>query len=163
MSARRLAISGTARAASSLLTVTRTSWLPALASSATWSAVPDASAVSVFVIDCTTMGCAEPTGTPPTWTVGVFRRVMVDKRRLRVLDLRANSLAQAVQGNRVRLPFRLFRSSDGRYTRTGRRDASGADGRSRQEKTQQAAAHTACDSHDPRGRHCAMDLDCPRL
>jgi hypothetical protein len=30
--------------------------------------------VSVFVIDCTTTGCADPTGMPPTSTVGVGRR-----------------------------------------------------------------------------------------
>jgi CheY-like chemotaxis protein len=30
--------------------------------------------VSVFVIDWTTTGCADPTGTPPTSTVGVVRR-----------------------------------------------------------------------------------------
>src|SRR3954468_15234069 len=87
--------------------------------------------------------------------------MMADKRCLRGLDLKANSLAQAVQGNRLRLPFRLFRSSDGRYTRTRRRDASGAC--SRQEKTQQAATHTAGDSVDPCCHHCSVDLDCPRL
>jgi hypothetical protein len=32
----------------------------------------------VLVIDCTTIGCAEPTGTPPTKAVGVFLRVMLD-------------------------------------------------------------------------------------
>jgi hypothetical protein len=31
--------------------------------------------VSVFVIDWTTMGCAEPTRTPPTSTLTVGRRV----------------------------------------------------------------------------------------
>ena len=55
-------------AAASLLTVTRTSSLPAWASAATWSAVASASAVSVFVIDWTTIGAAEPTSTPPTST-----------------------------------------------------------------------------------------------
>jgi hypothetical protein len=34
-------------------------------------AVASASAVSVLVIDWTTTGCAEPTGTPPTSTVVV--------------------------------------------------------------------------------------------
>ena len=49
-------ISGTAAAAASLLTVTRTSSLPACASRATWIAVASESAVSVLVIDCTTTG-----------------------------------------------------------------------------------------------------------
>ena len=53
-------------AAASLLTVIRTSSEPAWASAATWRAVASASAVSVFVIDCTTTGWADPTGTPPT-------------------------------------------------------------------------------------------------
>jgi hypothetical protein len=39
-------------------------------------AVASGSAVSVFVIDCTTIGCAEPTGTPPTSTVTEWRREM---------------------------------------------------------------------------------------
>jgi hypothetical protein len=49
-------ISGTAAAASSVLTVTRTSSDPAWASRATWIAVASGSAVSVFVIDWTTIG-----------------------------------------------------------------------------------------------------------
>src|SRR6185436_9779092 len=67
-------ISGTAAAAPSLLTVTRTSSLPACARRATWIAVASASAVSVFVIDWTTTGWAEPTRTPPTSTLTVGRR-----------------------------------------------------------------------------------------
>src|SRR5919106_1311571 len=67
-------MTGTAWAAASLLTVMRTSSEPACASCATWMAVASASAVSVFVIDCTTTGWADPTGTPPTSTVGVVRR-----------------------------------------------------------------------------------------
>src|SRR6478735_10206784 len=67
-------ISGTAAAASSELTVTRTSCEPACARRATWIAVPSASAVSVFVIDWTTTGWAEPTSTPPTSTLTVGRR-----------------------------------------------------------------------------------------
>jgi hypothetical protein len=31
--------------------------------------------VSVFVIDCTTTGCADPTGTPPTIVVTVCLRL----------------------------------------------------------------------------------------
>jgi len=48
---------GTAAAASSLLTVTRTSSDPARASAATCCTVERMSAVSVFVMDCTTIGC----------------------------------------------------------------------------------------------------------
>ena len=64
-------IAGTAAAAASLLTVTRTSSLPARASAATWRTVAPTSAVSVLVIDCTTIGCPEPTGTPPMMAVTV--------------------------------------------------------------------------------------------
>src|SRR5690606_5181906 len=64
-------MSGTAAAASSVFTVIRTSSLPAAASSAICSAVDSTSAVSVFVIDWTTIGCPLPTGTPSTRTVTV--------------------------------------------------------------------------------------------
>ena len=67
-------MSGTARAAASVLTVTRTSSLPAAWSALTWATVPATSAVSVLVIDCTTMGRRPPTFTPPTSTATVFRR-----------------------------------------------------------------------------------------
>src|SRR5580765_6769639 len=67
-------ISGTAAAASSVLTVTRTSCDPAWARRATWIAVASGSAVSVFVIDWTTIGWADPTSTPPTSTLTVGRR-----------------------------------------------------------------------------------------
>src|SRR4051795_1368007 len=67
-------ISGTAAAACSVLTVTRTSCEPACARRATWIAVPAASAVSVLVIDWTTTGGADPTRTPPTSTETVGRR-----------------------------------------------------------------------------------------
>ena len=67
-------ISGTAAAASSVLTVTRTSCEPAWASRATWIAVESGSAVSVLVIDWTTTGWADPTSTPPTSTETVGRR-----------------------------------------------------------------------------------------
>ena len=59
---------GTALADSSRSTVMRTSSEPARASAAVWSAVPSMSAVSVLVIDCTTMGASPPTITPPTLT-----------------------------------------------------------------------------------------------
>ncbi len=74
MSSSRARSSGTAAAASSLLTVTRTICDPAWNSAATCAAVPAASAVSVFVIDCTTTGCAEPTATERTRAVTVGRR-----------------------------------------------------------------------------------------
>src|SRR6185436_5743659 len=67
-------ISGTARAAASLFTVTRTSSLPAACSARTWATVPATSAVSVLVMDWTTMGRSPPTRTPPTSTTTLFRR-----------------------------------------------------------------------------------------
>ncbi len=63
---------GTAAAASSRSTVMRTSSEPARASAATWRAVASTSAVSVLVIDCTTIGAPPPTMTPPTSTVAVL-------------------------------------------------------------------------------------------
>src|SRR2546427_1022766 len=66
-------MSGTARAASSLFTVTRTSSEPAWWRARTWATVPSTSAVSVLVIDWTTIGWAEPTGTPPTEAVTARR------------------------------------------------------------------------------------------
>src|SRR5690606_30680305 len=71
---RRSRMCGTALAASSLLTVMRTSSEPARASSATCMAVPSTSAVSVLVMDCTTTGASEPIVTPPTRTWRVERR-----------------------------------------------------------------------------------------
>src|SRR3979411_2396622 len=68
---------GTAAAASSLLTVTRTSSEPARASAATCWTVEGTSAVSVLVMDCTTTGASEPTRTPPTTAVTVFLRWVV--------------------------------------------------------------------------------------
>ena len=62
---------GTAAAASSRSTVMRTISEPARASAATCLAVPSASAVSVLVIDCTTMGAPPPTVTLPTLTATV--------------------------------------------------------------------------------------------
>ena len=55
--------------------MTRTSSLPARASAATCRTVAATSAVSVLVIDWTTIGWPEPTGTPPTRAVTVWRRV----------------------------------------------------------------------------------------
>ncbi len=62
---------GTAAAASSRSTVMRTSSEPARASAATCFTVPATSAVSVLVIDCTTMGAPPPTLTLPTMTWAV--------------------------------------------------------------------------------------------
>jgi hypothetical protein len=47
---------------------------PARASAAVWATVASMSAVSVLVIDCTTMGAPPPTTTPPTFTGTVRRR-----------------------------------------------------------------------------------------
>ena len=66
--ASRSLMCGTAAAASSRSTVMRTSSEPARASAATWRAVASTSAVSVLVIDCTTIGAPPPTMTPPTST-----------------------------------------------------------------------------------------------
>src|SRR3989442_2744038 len=59
---------GSSSAAASLLTVTRTSSLPASCSARTCAAVASTSAVSVLVIDWTTSGWVPPTLTPPTST-----------------------------------------------------------------------------------------------
>jgi hypothetical protein len=68
-SARKSTMSGTARAASSLLTVTRTICAAGAPERGDLPAVPSMSAVSVLVIDCTTTGWrCPPTGTPPTVT-----------------------------------------------------------------------------------------------
>src|SRR4051794_11083405 len=67
-------ILGTACAASSVLTVTRTSSDPARARSMIWLTVAEVSAVSVLVMDCTTIGWEPPTLTPPMLTVADFRR-----------------------------------------------------------------------------------------
>src|SRR5882724_7433313 len=72
--ANRSTMIGTAFAASSLLTVTRTISEPARASAATCWTVLSTSAVSVFVIDCTTTGASEPTQIPPIFTVTARRR-----------------------------------------------------------------------------------------
>ena len=69
---RRVEISGTAAAAWSLLTVTRTNSLPASASSLTCATVASTFAVSVLVMDCTTTGLLPPTLTPPTSTATDF-------------------------------------------------------------------------------------------
>src|SRR5229473_421956 len=70
----RFLISGTAAAASGTLTVHRTISEPASASSSVCFSVVPMSAVSVFVMDCTTMGAPPPTRTCPTFTPYVLRR-----------------------------------------------------------------------------------------
>src|SRR6202041_2750635 len=74
---RRSLMGGTAAADSSLLTVTRTNSDPARASALTCATVPSMSAVSVLVIDCTTMGDGPPMETEPTFTTRECRRVLM--------------------------------------------------------------------------------------
>src|SRR5205807_8032540 len=59
-----------------VLTVRRTSSDPARASACTCRTVPSMSAVSVLVIDCTTIGAPPPTRTGPTETRAEARRAM---------------------------------------------------------------------------------------
>src|SRR5262245_5328974 len=70
---RRSLIRGTAAAASARSTVMRTSSEPARANAATCAAVASTSAVSVLVIDCTTIGASPPTVAVPILT-GIARR-----------------------------------------------------------------------------------------
>src|SRR6516164_3524443 len=67
-------ICGTAAAASSRSTVMRTISEPARDNAATWATVLSTSAVSVLVIDCTTIGAPPPTATWPTMTLVVLCR-----------------------------------------------------------------------------------------
>src|SRR5579862_8644583 len=68
---------GTAAADSSLLTVIRTSSEPARARALTCATVPSMSAVSVLVMDCTTIGALPPMVTAPTFTPrDVLREIM---------------------------------------------------------------------------------------
>src|SRR5688572_23578342 len=67
-------IFGTAAAACSVFTVTRTSSEPACARASVWLTVAGTSTVSVLVIDWMTIGCSPPTLTPPTSTTTAFRR-----------------------------------------------------------------------------------------
>src|SRR5579862_6299150 len=70
----RFLICGTAAAASGTFTVQRTISEPASANSTVCLNVASTSAVSVFVMDCTTMGEPPPTRTCPTFTPYVLRR-----------------------------------------------------------------------------------------
>src|SRR3984893_18037045 len=74
---RRSRMCGTAAADSSLLAVRRTNSDPARASALTCATVPSMSAVSVLVIDCTTMGFVPPMETEPTFTARECRRVLM--------------------------------------------------------------------------------------
>src|SRR6202051_4775126 len=84
---KRSRMCGTAAADSSLLTVIRTNSDPARASALTCATVPSMSAVSVLVIDCTTIGALPPMITAPTFTArDVLRRLirqLYQGRRLR--------------------------------------------------------------------------------
>ena len=75
-------ISGTAGRGSSVLTVTRTSSLPALAKRRHLAHRASTSAVSVLVIDCTTTGWQEPTRTRPMRVVTVWRREVTGMREI---------------------------------------------------------------------------------
>ena len=125
---------GTA-AAASLLTVTRTSSLPARAERSTCRTAAATSAVSVLVMDWTTIGCPEPTGTPPTRTATVERRMVAGmggnitacardpargsspRRHHRSRDLRSRA-----RGHQRDLARRLDTSDEWIVTRTGIRE-----------------------------------------
>ena len=111
-SSMRCLISGTAAAASGTLTVTRTISDPASASSMHCCAVAAASAVSVIVIDCTTMGAPPPTWTRPTFTPTVLWSLTTDMEFLMIASSRScaqlSSASSAVlkrcSASRSRLP-----------------------------------------------------------
>ncbi len=69
-------MAGTAAAASAVFTVTRTSSEPASANAFTCATVDATSAVSVLVIDCTTIGAAPPMRMPLMSACRVGWRVM---------------------------------------------------------------------------------------
>jgi hypothetical protein len=92
---------GTACAASSLFTVTRTSSEPARARAATCCTVPGMSAVSVLVMDCTTTGASEPTRTPPTRAVTVFldqQQAGLEMAFAMILPIAAESMVAVLLG-----------------------------------------------------------------
>src|SRR6202041_708293 len=109
MASSRSRMCGTAAADSSLLTVIRTSSDPARARALTCATVPSMSAVSVLVMDCTTIGALPPMVTAPTFTArdvlrGFIRR-LYQRRRLRhpyhhgARDFVVPRLAVAVEGD----------------------------------------------------------------
>ena len=73
-------MAGTAAAASAVFTVMRTSSEPARARACTWRVVAAMSAVSVLVIDCTTIGAPPPTRTAPMLTCTLARRCCIVMR-----------------------------------------------------------------------------------
>src|ERR1700744_5609383 len=92
---------GTAAADSSLLTVTRTNSDPARANALTCATVPSMSAVSVLVIDCTTMGEVPPMETEPTFTTRECRRNLIPSLYLtRQLWLRRGRRNDFWRGNK---------------------------------------------------------------
>src|SRR5579883_2727567 len=101
-------ILGTARAASSVLTVTRTSSEPAWASAITWFTVDITSAVSVLVIDCTTMGWSPPTVTDPILTAAERRRgdgpICVDMILILIVNWRSAFPDRATRSARRPMP-----------------------------------------------------------
>src|SRR5277367_98815 len=100
---------GTAAADSSLFTVIRTNSDPARASALTCATVPSMSAVSVLVMDCTTIGALPPIVTAPTFTPrDVLREIMPRLYQGRAFghpyhhrtrDLVVPGLVVAVEGN----------------------------------------------------------------
>src|SRR3990172_3212033 len=158
---RRETISGTAAAAASLFTVTRTSSLPASASARTCSSVAATSAVSVLVMDCTAMGCRAPIGMRPIITVGVGRRVAGDMAAIYVgrtvrrddgrlptsIELGPRDQLQVLgRQHQVRRVGRITRvlhgasSGNGEYGRTLRQDPGGDNGVGRFTKPGREAA-----------------------
>ena len=80
---------GTAAAGSAMFTATRTSSEPASASALTCVTVASMSAVSVLVIDWTTIGEPPPTGTPP---------IIVRWERRRRMGVRLRALIECGKG-----------------------------------------------------------------
>src|SRR3954470_394365 len=94
---------GTCAAASGVLTVMRTSSEPAMASSFTWIAVPMASCVSVFVIDCTRTGASPPM---------VTTREPHTARAWRVRCLSGDAASMGRQGSMIFLRLLDFEARD---------------------------------------------------
>src|SRR5689334_11318724 len=90
---------GTAAAASDRSTVTRTSSDPARARAATCAVVAATPAVSVLVIDCTTIGAPPPSLAPAMSTGTEARRAMaVDEDMGKLLSGRIGSASAEAQG-----------------------------------------------------------------
>src|SRR5215467_15524868 len=95
----RFLISGTAAAASGTFTVQRTISEPASANSTVCLKVDSMSAVSVLVIDWTTIGALLPTWTCPTFTPYVLRRGW------RVADASNPSICASIPYNSSLIPL----------------------------------------------------------